>query len=102
MSDQRRLRSNATALTTEQKKKLAKEAGITENMDQYEAGEKMKKALDEKLRKDYESNPSQQRRSLKTFGDDYNKDLVMPKFFDVKKEYVSKGEKVKMKILNKF
>ena len=70
MSDQRRVRSNATALTTEQKKKLAKDAGITEDMNINEAEEKMRKALDEKMKKDFESNPLQKRRSLKASNDD--------------------------------
>lgn len=95
MTEQRRLRSNATALTTEQKKKLAKDAGITEEMDQNTAEEKMKRALDDKVKKEIDSNQYKMRRSyLKSGIEDHNKNLVTPKFNDIKKEYVSKQEKV--------
>ena len=96
MSDQRRLRSNATALTTEQKKKLAIEAGITDNMDQNIAEEKMKKAIEDKIKKEILNNPANQKRiSLKFTDEDHNKYLVQPKYLDLKKEYTTKGEKVK-------
>ena len=52
MSNQKRLRSNATALTTEQKQKLIEEAEITDDMDQKLAEEKMQKALDNKMKKE--------------------------------------------------
>ena len=102
MNDQRRLRSNATALTTEQKKKLAIDAGITDNMDQNIAEEKMKKAIEDKIKKEILNNPSNQKRiSLKFTDEDHNKDLVQPKYLDLKKEYTTKGEKVKLNIFIK-
>jgi hypothetical protein len=103
MTEQRRLRSNATALTTEQKKKLAKDAGITEEMDQNTAEEKMKRALDDKIKKDLDNNQYKMRRSyIKGGNEDHNKNLVTPKFFDIKKEYTSKGEKVYNMIIRQY
>ena len=98
MSDQRRLRSNATAITSEQKKKLAIDAGITDGMDNNLAEEKMMKALDNKLKKDIDNNTLASKRMSKSYIlDDHNRDLTEPKYLDVKKEYKSIGEKVNFK-----
>ena len=96
MSNQKRLRSNATALTTEQKQKLIEEAEITDDMDQKLAEEKMQKALDNKMKKELENHTELiKRASNKYIIDDYNKDLSsVPHYLGVKKEYKSKGEKV--------
>ena len=95
MSDQRRLRSNATSFTTDQKMKLAKDAGITEDMDKDVAEEKMKIALDNMMKKEIENHTYYVKRPSKIcHTDDFQKDLPTPKYQDIKKEYVSKGEKV--------
>ncbi len=83
-----RNRSSALAITNNTKKRMTVELGLNSAMNEDEKAEKINQFLEEKLK--IESRPV-----TKTIKNDFHIELSPPQFLDIKKDYVSKDEKVK-------
>jgi len=81
-------RSNAFVMTSNKKKILSEEAGITDNMKEEEKIEKVTNVLEADLKK---GNNLQRHLGIKQ---DNIIDIPPPKYMDFKKEYYTKNEKV--------
>jgi hypothetical protein len=86
-----RTRSSALAITNNTKKRMNDELGLTSEMNEDEKVEKISHFLETQLKMENKATP-------KTFKNDFNITIPPPQYLDIKKEYISKEEKV-IKIL---
>jgi hypothetical protein len=83
-----RTRSSAVAITNNTKKRMNTELGLTIEMNEDEKAEKISQFLETQLKMENKTTP-------KTFKNDFNISIPPPQYLDIKKEYISKEEKVK-------
>lgn len=82
-----RTRSSALAITNNTKKRMNDELGLTSEMNEDEKVEKISHFLETQLKMENKATP-------KTFKNDFNITIPPPQYLDIKKEYISKEEKV--------
>jgi hypothetical protein len=81
-----RNRSSALAITNNQKKRMSTQLEAFEGLNEEQKVEKINQFLEENMKL-----PMQ---GKKTVNEDYHISFAPPKYLDIKKEYITKDEKV--------
>jgi len=82
-----RNRSSAVAITNNTKKRMTTELGLDNVNNLEEKADKISQFLEKKLK-------LESRQANKTIKPDFHLDILPPQYLDIKKEYITKEEKV--------
>jgi hypothetical protein len=84
-----RNRSSAVAITSNTKKRMTTELGLDDVNNLEEKADKISQFLEKKLK-------LESRQSNKTIKTDFHLEILPPQYLDIKKEYITKEEKVNL------
>ncbi len=84
-----RTRSSALAITNNTKKRMTTELGLSSEMNEDEKAEKISLFLEQNLKMENKTTP-------KTFKNDFHISIPPPQYLEIKKDYVSKEDKVNL------